>query len=479
MLLTIDIGTSTFKSALWNMESGNPFLAAVSVSLSIDVSGGVKHEADPSQWLRAFKECCKNLKDLKKVDAIIISGNGPSLVPVLGEPSLKDDLRVPSENARLWLDRSAVKYQEQVSELMGGFVDASFFLPKILLIKNEEQKLYNKTKYFLGCPEYLAYALTGKAHSVFPCDGFDRWFWNDDVIEKLGIDPQKLPAFIRPGDLFGTINNSISDHFGFKKEIPVISGGPDFYAAILGSGVTEPGQVCDRTGSSEGINLCTSNLIKDARLMSYSHPVKPFWNLSGMINTTGKAIEWGCDLLGLKGFDDFLSLSNNCKPGSEGLVFLPYLAGERAPIWKSSARASWHGISFAAGKSEFANSILESIGFAVKDVISVMEEAADAAGEVTRAEKLHVTGKLAGIEKLNRIKADITGREVLEPAYKEAELLGLAVIGSCYLGFFSSVTEASSSLVRIEKSYEPNLKNVDLYETLYQKYKKNSLCGNF
>jgi len=480
MLLTIDIGTSAFKSALWNIESAKPCLVSVSAPLSIDVSDGVKHEVDPSKWLRAFEECCKKLKNLNDVDAIIISGNGPSLVPVFGEPSLNNGLCVPAENARLWLDRRAVNYQEQVSELTGGFVDASFFLPKILLIKNEEPNLYKKTGCFLGCPEYLAFALTGEAHSVFPCEGFDRWFWNENVLEKLDIDKKKLPDFIRPGDLFGTINKLTAEHFGFKKDIPVISGGPDFYAAILGSGVTKPRQICDRTGSSEGINLCTSNLINDARLMSYRHPIKPFWNLSGMINTTGKAIEWGCDLLGLKGFDEFLSLAEKSRPGSGGLVFLPYLAGERAPIWKSSARASWNGISLAAGREQFANSILESIGFAVKDVLTVMEEAESAGGVERaaslepRAKKLHVTGRLAGIGKLNQIKADITGMEVLEPVYKEAELLGLAITGSCFLGKYSSIAEASSDLVRMEKHFEPDLKNFELYETLFHEYKKSS-----
>jgi xylulokinase len=467
-LLTIDIGTSTFKSALWDIDGNRLSFAAIPLSV---INCENKHEAEPSLWLRAFETCCGMLsggqiENLASVEVIVISGNGPSLVPVLGEPVFSNSgIDIPAENARLWLDRRAVKYQEEVSRLMGGFVDAGFFLPKILGIKKDENELYKKTKYFLGCPEYLACALTGQARNVFPCDGFDRWFWNNDVLDKLELDAKKFPAFIRPGDPFGTILPSAARHFGFAKNVPVISGGPDFFAAILGSGVTKPEQACDRTGSSEGINLCTQSRIADDRLMSYGHPVKPYWNLSGIINTTGKAIDWACDLLGINSFDDFIALAQGSESGSGGLVFLPYLAGERAPIWNPSVNAVWSGISLSSGRHEFANSILESAGFAIRDVLSVMEETG------VKAKQLRVTGGLAGCSILNQIKADITGIEIIEGVHKEAELLGLAIIGSCFLGKFASYAEASSALYRIERSFEPNQANAALYNKLFYEYK--------
>jgi len=473
MLLTIDIGTSTFKSALFDFD-GN-ILSSSFIPLSIKSSGN-KHEAQPSLWLCAFEECCKKLIPLKgkneyllnlrEVQAIIISGNGPSLVPVLGERHNENGLFVPSENARLWLDRRAVKYQEEASQVMGGFVDACFFLPKILYIKNNEEELYKKTKYFLGCPEYLAYALTGTPCSVFPCEGFDRWFWNDEALKKLNLEKDKFPPFIRPGELFGTISAKTAQIFGFKKNIPVISGGPDFFAAILGSGVIKPGQACDRSGSSEGINLCTKNKVNDERLMSYGHPVKPYWNLSGIINTTGKAIEWGCGFLGLKSFEDFFASAQESKPGSGGIIFHPYLAGERSPVWDASLKASWSGISLSTGRSEAANSILEGIGFAIRDVISAMEEAGE------NPVQLHITGKLSDCGLLNQIKADITGKEALVFACREAELSGLAIIGSCSLKKFSSCAEASSAIIKIEKRYEPNTKNEKIYNNLFSDYKR-------
>jgi len=145
---------------------------------------------------------------------------------------------------------------------------------------------------------------------------------------------------------------------------------------------------------------------------------------------------------------------------------LPYLAGEREPVLNPSARALWSGISLSATRREFANSVLEGIGFAIRDVISIMEETG------ADVKQLRVTGGLASSARLNQIKADITGREILEPVHKETELLGLAVIGSCFLGKFSSFAEASAKMVKIEKTYEPNAKNSSLYNELFIKYKE-------
>jgi len=470
MLLTVDIGTSTFKSALWNFEG--EILSSFFYPLTVK-NEGIKHEAEPALWLNAFEYSLKqlslnlNLKNLIDVKAVIISGNGPSLVPVLGSPDNKNRLYVPAKDAMLWLDRRAVNYQKIVSDVMGGFVDAGFFLPKILYIKNEDNELYNKTKCFIGCPEYLAYALTGEAKTVFPCGGFDRWFWNNDVLDSLDLNQKKFPEFIQPGGLFGEISGGVCDLLGFAHNTPVISGGPDFFAAILGSGVTKPGEACDRSGSSEGINLCTKNHINDIRLMSYRHPVKPFWNLSGIINTTGKAIEWGSGILGFSGFDEFIKGAKESKKGSGGLIFNPYLMGERSPLWNPSVRAVWSGIDISTKRNDFANSILEGISFAIKDVINVMEETGEKISE------LRATGKLSACGYLNQIKADITGISVISAVNKEAELSGLAIIGTAALGVYSSYEDACLKIIKKDKIYEPDLKNTELYNNLFYKYQQN------
>jgi xylulokinase len=198
--------------------------------------------------------------------------------------------------------------------------------------------------------------------------------------------------------------------------------------------------------------------------MSYGYPVKAYWNLSGIINTTGKAIQWCRDLLGLSGYEDFFSTAGKSAQGSGGMVFLPYLAGERSPVWDSKVRGLWRGINLNSTQSEAANSVLEGICFAIRDVLSVMEETGES------VKHLRVTGMMAANGYFNQLKADICGKGIVELRYKEAELLGLAVIGSCFLGKYNSFKEAACAIVKIERRYEPDSRNASIYSQLYSKY---------
>ena len=518
MLLTIDIGTTVFKSAVWDSKGKRTAFCAIPIpsdpNYGQDPAKTGRHETDSRHWLKAFVDSCQKFcaeVPLSSVEALVISGNGPSLVPVVGSgewlvasgdrglllesgagcqhaliadknPTPYSLLPTPHSSlfnpysllptpyspypARLWLDRRAEEAARQVSEILGGFVDAGFFLPKALDIKINEPGLYEKTVFFLGCPEFLSYALTGEARTVFPSDGFERWYWNDGILEKLGLDKEKFPPFIRPGETYGGLAPQVAARFNFKRDIPVISGGPDFFAAILGSGTIRPGQACDRAGTSEGINACTENRIIDKRLMSYGHPVKPFWNLSGIISTTGKAMEWARDFLGLKTYGEFFDLAQTAQAGAGGLVFLPYLAGERAPVWNPEARGVLRGLGLSSGRPEFARSVMEGVCFAIRDVISVMEETGAAIGE------LRVAGASSGNAFLNRLKADITKKKTLSLMHKEAELLGLAIIGSCALGRYASFSEAAGALVSVEETVYPDEKNTALYDDMFAEYRR-------
>jgi xylulokinase len=491
MILTIDIGTTSFKGALFTAQGECQHV--VSLPLSIKSSSPEYHEAESDQWLRAFADCMAQMASaaLSQVKAIVVSGNGPSLVPVTGMPGAADGsthgadgaLHLDAAPALLWLDRRAREESARVSELMGGFVDPSFFLPKALWIKNQQPALYEKTRYFLSCPEYLSCALTGIARTVFPSQGFDRWYWNRETLDQLGLDAEKFPPFVSPGTVIGPLLGPIAHRFGIgaggqaSGGIPVIAGGPDFFAAILGAAAIAPGDACDRSGTSEGINLCTQERVIDPRLMSYGHPVSPHWNLSGIISTTGKALAWARDLLGLSSapFVEFFQLAQSAPPGAGGLIFLPYLAGERAPIWDPHAKGTLLGLSLSTGRAELARAAAEGICFAIRDVVTVMEE------HGVPVENLRVTGRPGQSDFLNQLKADITGKEVLTPLQPEAELTGGAALGATALGYYASVGEAAAAMVRMGKTYRPNVQHTSLYDSMFSEYREayKSLRENF
>ncbi|GHT80154.1 xylulokinase [Spirochaetia bacterium] len=468
MLLVIDIGTSTFKAALLGYDGSCGGMASRALPM---VSSGGRHETDSALWLRAFERTMAELgAGLGAVEALVVSGNGPTVVPVTGEPTLcGGELRLEADSARLWLDRRAEEEARKVSAIMGGYVDAGFFLPKILALKNRERGLYGRTRYFLGTPEFLVYALTGQARTVFPSEGFDRWFWNDAVLTAAELDREKLPAFVSPGDYMGDVLPEVAARFGFGRGVQVFAGGPDFFVSILGTGTVRPGQACDRAGTSEGVNLCTQVRITDQRLMSYGHPVKPFWNLSGIISTSGKAIDWGRELLGIAEapYEAFYEPASRAAPGAGGVIFLPYLAGERAPIWDPNARGVFMGLSLDTGRGELARAVAEGVCFAMRDVIAVMEELG------APLEELRVAGGPGESDFLNQLKADVTGRPVAVPSGTvPAELMGLAVLGAAAMGKYGSTTEAAGAMVRTGRVFTPDREKTRLYDGIFEEYRE-------
>jgi xylulokinase len=168
----------------------------------------------------------------------------------------------------------------------------------------------------------------------------------------------------------------------------------------------------------------------------------------------------------LNTYDEFFTLAETARAGAGGLVFLPYLAGERAPVWNPTARGVLRGLNLATGRPEFARSVTEGICYAIRDVISVMEEAGAVIGE------LRSSGASSGNPLLNQIKADITRKKVCSLEQKEAELLGLAVTGACTLGRYASFSEAASALVRIEKTWFPDDTNAAIYDNLFEEYRE-------
>ncbi|MDR3338213.1 MAG: hypothetical protein LBT16_13525 [Treponema sp.] len=466
MLLVIDIGTSNFKAAL--ADFNGRLIRTVSLPMAMQSAEEGRYETDPALWLRSFSEAVSRLGSVSRVEALVISGNGPTVTPVTGEIStVRGELVCGAAMARLWLDRRAAAEAETVSAIMGAYVDPGFFLPKILAIKNRESALYERTRYFLAAPEFLLFALTGEARTVFPSEGFDQWYWNDAALEKAGLDAEKFPPFVSPGDEIGTLPDSVASLFGFSKTVRVFAGGPDFFMSILGSGTVKPGQACDRSGTSEGLNVCTLERVIDRRLMSYRHPVKAYWNLSGIISTTGRAVDWCGDLLGIgRDYRSFYELAAKAAPGSGGVVFLPYLAGERAPLWDPKARGVFMGLNLETGREEAARSVAEGICFTLRDVASVMKELGAPISEI------RVTNGAGKSGFLNQLKADITGKPVLVPERLDAEITGLAVLGAVSMGKYGSFEEAAGFMIRIGEQYYPKAENAACYDGLFREYRE-------
>ncbi|MEW6549819.1 MAG: FGGY family carbohydrate kinase [Spirochaetota bacterium] len=467
MILAIDIGTTSAKAAVFAADGS---LAGLS-RLELPAPAGrnaLEQEVAPRTWTQAAKKLLQALSkeegvDLGRLRCVAVSGQGPTILAV-------DDRGEVLQDAMTWLDRRAQVQSERIGRLLGYSLDPAFNLPKVLWIKENRPDIYEKTRWFVSCPEYLVAQLSGSYVSFLPAQGYTRIIWDDQALERLDLDKTKFPPFAGLGEVVGRVDSRGAKLFGLPQGIPVVSGGPDFIASLIGTATTKEGRACDRSGTSEGINLCWgAQADRDPRLLYMPHVVPPYQNISGVISTTGRAVSWFIDSFGgeLGSHEDFFKLSSWSKPGAGSLLFLPYLSGERAPLWDPKARGAFIGLTLGHGKKEMARAVAESAAFAMRDVIEVMEGTGAMVGE------LRVTGKPAANAVLNQIKANITGKPIFAPQFLEAELSGDLCLAMVALKESSSIAEAAEAMVSLGRLYEPEAGTKALYDDLFGLYRRS------
>ena len=462
MILVFDIGTTVLKGALLTGQGVFRGFASRPMSLCSTAESGC-YESDSGEWITAFRQVAEELigaAGSSEIRAAAVSGNGPTLVPVSRDGTFLEPIMS-------WMDRRGTAQSKKLQDMLGYWLDPTFYLPKAMWIADNLPSVYEQTEYFLSCPESMAYWLTGEAVTVLPGVRFKKYFWTEELLTRLELDSDKFPPFVKAGHITGKVTAKAASESGLPEGLPVISAGPDFVVTLIGTAAVYPGRACDRAGTSEGINLCTAEFIEDRRLLAYGHVVEPYYNLSGIISTSGKAVEWIKDKLDCINldFDEFFMGAEKVAPGSDGLLFLPYLTGERAPIWDPAARGAFIGLSLGHGRAEMVRAVLESIGYAMRDVIDVMTEIGG------KVEELRITGGPSKSDLWNQIKADITGCRILVPESTESELLGNLVLALRALGDEESLAEAADRIVKIKKTFEPDPYRHEIYSGYFDLYR--------
>jgi xylulokinase len=461
MILAYDVGTSFLKGALVSATGAVLARAQVPVRM-VAGTGPDRHECDANTWLSgmALVTAQLRLRERERIRAVVVSANGPTLVPVGADGE-------PLDFAMTWMDRRAGEEADLVAEFSDTPLDASFYLPKAFWIMRHKPDIYGRTRWFLPCAEYVSFFLTGNAVRIVPTPLFRDFFWNEGAIPRLHMDQDKFPPFADVGDLLGTVRSEAEETLGVPAGLPVIAGGPDFIMSILGAAATETGRACDRAGTSEGINLCWSAPVHDRRLLCFPHVVRGTYNVSAMISSSGSALDWAARTLGTAAGDDQGSVSAMVKEaarapaGAGRLLFLPFLAPERFPIWDPRIRGAFLGLTLAHGRPEMMRAVVESTGFAVRAAIAAMEE------NGCQLNDLRVTGGLARLPLWCQARADITGKRVLLPEQEDSDLVGNACVGFYGLDEFDTPAEAAESLVRFQRTFTPDPAAHEVYNELF------------
>lgn len=470
MYCGVDIGTSSIKCLLVDEDGSRIGLGRASVGL---YEGEHGYEADAVEWLKALTQAYTEAAGASGLDTIVlnrrlralsISGNGPTLVAV-GRDGL------PIGRASSWMDRSATTEAAELSSLAGHHFDPSFYLPKVL--RSLRSAHADSISMFFSGPEYLAFMLGANPVSYLSDDFYDGYVWDSPTVEKLGLNTALFPAYVGPGERIGRLSVHAAEAIGLPEGLPIVSGFPDFLAALVGSGTVEPGMACDRSGSSEALNVCACKPYPDTSIFSLPHAITGLWNLSGGLSTSGKALEWFSGVSGYSGLgsDSVFQDAELVEPGAKGLLFLPYLAGERAPLWNNDLKACFWGLSLHHGRREMARAVVESIAYGLRLAAERIKEGGFA------IDAIRCSGGAARNGSLCTIKADVLDIGISVPQTPECEPMGGACACAVALGDHASLKEASRALVCIGEHYEPNPSLRRLYDDRYAAWKEALDCA--
>lgn len=389
MVFAVDIGTTNLKGALIDSEGRVLKRGTKGMKISRTLTGV---ECDTAQWVEGFQDLLRDIGEelMSQVEAVVISGNGPTLVPV-------DSLGEPLSPAVMWMDNRATEEAKMIKEMTGTFVLPAFFLAKVFWFYLNERDIYKRTASFLSCPEYLVYKLTGEKITLLPSEGFKKFYWSEELLSHLGLDSSKMPPFVSWDGFHGCVNSTAFP--GLKQGTPVICGGPDFLMSLLGVGAVEPGIICDRTGTSEGVNLCSDSPVVCEGLRSEPHVLPGLFNVSGLIPQSGSLLTSYAEEVGIQDLKEITG----------------------GPL---------HVL--------------------VHDLVQILNKMK---AENLPLKELRITGGMASLDSLNRMKAEAVGLPV-KIYSSDSDLVGNGVLGMTLLGYYKNFTEACRVMVKESSSLQ-------------------------
>jgi xylulokinase len=293
----------------------------------------------------------------------------------------------------------------------------------------------------------------------------------------MRLDPEKLPPIRACGEVIGMVTPKAAEATGLAPGTPVIAGMTDGTAAAVEVGLTRPGDAAEMTGQSTVLLICSDAPYRGTALIPLGHAIPGLHLVVGAMSATGGALRWFRDQLGehevaeaqRQGVDPFELLSAKAAqspPGANRLIFLPYMYGERSPIWDSAARGVFFGLSLATTKGDLVRAILEGAAYGLRHNV---ETAAEAGFMV---ETLACVGGGARSALWNQIKADVLGRPVTLPQAASGAAMGDAILVAASVGLYTSLSEAVAAMVRSGPTFLPQAENRARYNALYHIYRQ-------
>ena len=485
-LLGIDIGTSGTKVIAIN-ESGK-LVASASVEYDYSAPKPLWAEQDPALWWDAVCDCCQRITAQignEEIAGIGLSGQMHGLVMLGADGQV---LRP----AILWNDGRTQKQCDEITRIVGretltaetaNPALAGFTAPKILWVRENEPAIYERTRMMLLPKDYVRYQLTGEfATEVSDASGtlllnVPERRWSHVVCEKLGIEMNLLPRVYESHEVSGHISARAAEMTGLKAGTPVVGGGGDQAAGAVGNGIVQSGIISVTTGTSGVVFAFADTPAVDPqlRMHTFCHAVPGKWHVMGVMLSAGGSLKWYRDTLArseksvaahmnIDAYELIAREADTVGAGSEGLLFLPYLTGERTPHPDPLARGAFVGLTARHTKAHMARAVLEGVSYGLRDSLEIMKSMGVSIGNV------RCSGGGAKSSVWRQIQADVFGFPLSTIAIDEGPALGVALLAGVGTGIYSGIEEACDAVVKVSRGANVIEENARVYDNYYRVY---------
>ncbi|MFC1713098.1 xylulokinase [Candidatus Poribacteria bacterium] len=488
-LIGIDVGTTGTKTILID-EQGN-LVASSLEEYPLHTPRPKWAEQDPADWWRATANTIKNVIAESNVKPDDVCGVGLS-GQMHGLVLIDKDYKV-LRPAILWCDVRTTEQCNYITEKVGKelLVKSTcnpalegFTAPKVIWVRDNEPEIYDRAFKMMLPKDYVRFRLTGElACEVSDAAGtilFDvrKREWSREVLDRLDISPDLMPECYESIDVCGTITSEVAEMTGLNPGTPVVGGGADNACTAVGNGIVVTGKTSASIGTS-GTMLTptdTAEVDPELRAHTFCHCVPNKWYIMGVTLSAGGSFRWLRDTLGdkeveqaqKKGVDPYEILTEEAAqvdPGCEGLVFLPYLTGERTPHGDANAKGVFFGLTLRHGKEHMVRSVMEGVTYGMRDSLEIISGLGLDVGQIT------ATGGGARSSLWRQMQADIYGAEVVTINIAEGPAFGAAILAGVGAGVYNSIEEATSEIVKVTSTTQPIEGNRKVYEEYYQTYR--------
>ncbi|MHA7966109.1 xylulokinase [Paenibacillus sp. CAU 1782] len=478
-VIGIDLGTSAVKALLVTKSGEVAAEASRAYPLFHEHSGW--SEQRPDDWVEATIEALKELATAEGIDAAAIegisfSGQMHGLVLLNGEGR-------PVRNAILWNDTRTTAECREIEAALGEDLLAitrnpaleGFTLPKILWVRKHEPETFAQAELFLLPKDYVRYKLTGNLHMDFSdaagtllLDVAEK-VWSVEVLKAFELPENFCPPLVDSHDLTGTLLPDAAVRTGLPTSVKVFAGGADNACGAIGSGILKEGLTLSSIGTSGVILSYENDKTKDfgGKVHFFNHGKENAYYAMGVTLAAGYSLSWfKWTFAPDESYDQLLDGVGEVKPGAGGLLFTPYLVGERTPHADSSIRASFIGVDGSHERIHFARAVMEGITFSLNESVDMFRSAGKS------VDKIVSIGGGAQNPVWLQMQADIFDATVVSLENEQGPGLGAAMLAAYGCGWFPSLEACAELFVKHDQQYEPNPAAVEVYKGLFRLYQQ-------